>query len=241
MRTSKQGQKVLHDREGVRLTAYKDSVGVWTIGYGHTSSAGPPHVTQGMTITKAQAEEIFERDLHTFEVAVTRALKHTPAQHQFDAYVSFAYNVGGGGMTGSTSMKHFNAKQIDQAARTLLNWGKPPEILSRRRGEAVQLRNAEYHARRTVAEWNAALTKPVAVGEIVLPDLPSQPVMPTLRNGSRGAAVEELQRRLFVIDGVFGGITEAAVKAFQKQHTLKADGIVGPITWQALNRIERGA
>ena len=60
--------------EGLRLRAYRDAVGIWTIGYGHTSRAGPPKVTRGMKITRKQADEIFAADVQTFSDGVKRAL-----------------------------------------------------------------------------------------------------------------------------------------------------------------------
>jgi lysozyme len=163
MKTSHEGRKALHEREGCCLTAYKDSVGVWTIGYGHTSSAGAPHVHQGLKITQAEAEEIFARDLKEFEDAVDAALTIEPLQHQFDAYVSFAYNVGGSGMAKSHSVALFNQGDVDGAAKALMNWSKPPEIIPRRRGECVQLRNDVVHARiASKAEFDRYMAQPVA-------------------------------------------------------------------------------
>ena len=68
------GLEIIKHFEGLRTTAYQDSVGVWTIGYGHTSMAGPPTVYPGMTITTAEAEAILKRDLDIFEQGVTDAV-----------------------------------------------------------------------------------------------------------------------------------------------------------------------
>jgi len=165
MKTSDAGRKVLEDREGCKLTAYKDSVGVWTIGYGHTSAAGPPTVTPGLTITSKEASEIFARDLKQYEAGVDKALKVKALQNQYDAWVSFAYNVGVSGMTGSTAMKVFNTGDVDGGARALMNWLKPPELTSRRRGETIQMRNNKTHARITSeSEFNRYLAEPVYAG-----------------------------------------------------------------------------
>src|SRR4051812_18210167 len=101
MRMSDQGRALLTKREGVRLKAYRDSVGVWTIGVGHTSAAGPPTVTPGQTITAQECDEIFRRDLVQYENAVNKAVKVPLAQHQFDACVSLCYNIGAGGFARS--------------------------------------------------------------------------------------------------------------------------------------------
>ena len=74
MRMTHQGRKLLMEREGCRLKAYKDSVGVWTIGVGHTSGAGPPIVTKGLAITQERANIIFADDVAEFEDGVTNLI-----------------------------------------------------------------------------------------------------------------------------------------------------------------------
>jgi len=147
MKLSPEGLRLLMDREGCRLHAYKDSVGVWTIGYGHTSGAGPPHVTHGMKITQKEAEEIFAVDVAEFEDEVSKVLEREAQGHEFDAYVSLAYNIGGGAFASSTTLRKFNAGDIPAAADSLLWWNKPPEIRSRRRGEYEQFLGRKFVAR----------------------------------------------------------------------------------------------
>lgn len=92
--TSSSGVNFIKQFEGLRTTAYKDSAGVWTIGYGHTSG-----VYSGMKITEAQAEQYLKNDLKTAENAVNNFMKkHNRyiSQTQFDALVSFTFNVGSG-------------------------------------------------------------------------------------------------------------------------------------------------
>lgn len=91
MLTSKSGINFITKFEGLRLTAYKavPSEKFWTIGYGHYGS----DVKQGMTITKAQAEDYLRKDLIKYESAVNR-LGLVLNQNQFDALVSFTYNCG---------------------------------------------------------------------------------------------------------------------------------------------------
>lgn len=89
MRTSDKGKAIIKEAEGYRGTAYRDPVGVLTIGWGHTGK----DVTDGMTITQEQAEELLEADLKRFESAVEKSgLDLT--QNEFDALVSFTYNLG---------------------------------------------------------------------------------------------------------------------------------------------------
>lgn len=176
MKMSDAGRQVLTEREGVRLTAYRDSVGVWTIGVGHTAAAGKPRPVQGMTITDKEADEIFARDLEQYEQAVEKALKRTPLPNHFDAYASFAFNVGASGMARSTSVKLFNEGDVDGAAKALMKWVKPPELTSRRRGEAIQLRNAKVMARiESEAEFNRYLAEPVFPANAPELDTPVEP------------------------------------------------------------------
>lgn len=75
MKMTDEGRKRLTLREGVRTTAYLDTEGVWTIGIGHTSAAGAPKVTKGLTITVAEVDAIFARDLVQYEKAVEESIK----------------------------------------------------------------------------------------------------------------------------------------------------------------------
>jgi lysozyme len=138
MQMSERGLEVLKEREGCKLTAYYDSVGVLTIGVGHTSAAGPPEVTPGLTITEEEAEEILDRDLDQYEQAVSEAVTADMTQCQFDAYTSLCFNIGPGAFADSTTVERFNMGEIEEAAEAILYWNKPPEIIPRRQGEFVQ-------------------------------------------------------------------------------------------------------
>lgn len=161
MRMSADGRAQLILREGVRTKAYRDSVGVWTIGVGHTSAGGEPRVTPGLVITKAQVDEILSRDLGQYEVAVRSAVRVSLTQGQFDALVSFCFNIGTGGFGKSTVVKRVNAGDYKGAADAMLMWNKPAEILGRRRSERTQflasgpLPNAVQSAPRPVADLPA--------------------------------------------------------------------------------------
>ena len=148
MKMTDHGRKLLMEREGCRLKAYKDSVGVWTIGVGHTSAAGPPKVRSGDQITQAQADLIFADDVAEFEDGVTMLLAGAPIEpHQFDAYVSLAFNIGLGAFAASTTLRKFLDGAHDHAAEAILLWNKPAEIKARRRGEHQQFLNRQHVAR----------------------------------------------------------------------------------------------
>jgi lysozyme len=148
MKMTASGRKLLMEREGCKLKAYKDSVGVLTIGVGHTSAAGPPPVRAGMKITQGQADAIFQDDVAEFEEGVTLLLAGAPIEpHQFDAFVSLAFNIGLGAFAGSTALRKFLEGAHDHAAEAILLWNKPAEIRARRRGEHQQFLNLQHTAR----------------------------------------------------------------------------------------------
>ena len=138
-RMSDQGIAVLKDFEGVRLTAYPDpgtGGDPWTIGVGHTG----PEVREGMTITASKADELLHKDLARFEAAVNRLAPKTN-QAEFDALVSFAFNVGEGNLASSTLLRKHNAGDYDGAAAQFAVWNKAagkvlPGLIKRRAAEA---------------------------------------------------------------------------------------------------------
>lgn len=89
MKTSQTGIDLIKQFEGCVLTAYKCPAGVWTIGYGHTAG-----VKQGQRITAAQAESYLRSDLEKYEKKVDKYSRYGWNQNEFDALVSFAYNIG---------------------------------------------------------------------------------------------------------------------------------------------------
>lgn len=128
--------------EGRYLKAYKCPAGIWTIGYGHTSAAGSPEVRPGMTITEDEAVSILQNDLEQYEGYVKRLVKVPLNQHQFDALVSFVFNVGPGNFQKSTLLKLLNRKQYDAVPAQLIRWtranGKVLKgLVKRRQAEAA--------------------------------------------------------------------------------------------------------
>lgn len=105
--------------EGCKLTAYQDSVGVWTIGYGHTAG-----VKRGDRITQQQADDFLRSDLQRFEAIAAR----TPGvrtQGQFDAVTDFCYNCGPGNFQNSTLRKYITTGRKDwEIQKEFLKWTK---------------------------------------------------------------------------------------------------------------------
>lgn len=143
MNLSKAGLELIKAHEGLRLTAYPDpGTGgePWTIGYGTTSRAGVGKVTKGMKITQAEAEELLRRGLAVFELGVKNALTRMPTQNQYDALVSFTYNVGLPNLRKSSVLRFFNEGNIQAAGDALLKWNKAagkvmPGLVKRREAE----------------------------------------------------------------------------------------------------------
>jgi lysozyme len=137
MTTGPKGLALIREFEGCELKAYKCPAGIWTIGHGHTTSAGHPAVKQGMTITAKEAEDILKRDLAKFEKAVCEAVKVPLTQEQFDALVSFAFNCGPTNLRNSTLLKKLNAGNYAAVPSELNKWvkakGKTLKGLVRRR------------------------------------------------------------------------------------------------------------
>ncbi|MBE9180927.1 lysozyme [Oculatella sp. LEGE 06141] len=114
-----QGLELLKSFEGLRLTAYRDAVGVWTIGYGTTTGVRP-----GMRITQSQAEALLRQDLLRFETAVNNLVKVPLTDNQFSALVSFTYNVGERALGTSTLLRLLNQGNYRGAANEFLRWNK---------------------------------------------------------------------------------------------------------------------
>lgn len=118
---------VTEPSEGRRLSAYRDCVGVLTIGYGHTSRAGAPQVAPGMKISEAQADDILSRDLRIFEQGVAALLtkaKQPVAPREFDALVDLAFNIGLGALKSSSLLRAYLAGDKALAAQKFMDWNK---------------------------------------------------------------------------------------------------------------------
>ena len=110
--------------EGLRLNAYQDSVGIWTIGYGTTRINGSV-IQAGMTITEAQAEQYLLSDLtEKFVPSIQRNTRALITQSMFDALCCFTYNVGAGNLNKSTLFKDLNASKYLDSASGFMQWTK---------------------------------------------------------------------------------------------------------------------
>lgn len=211
------GLNLIKQFEGCRLTAYQCSAGVWTIGYGHTAG-----VHKGMKITQAQAEAYLKQDVAKFEKYVSNA-SYVPFtdklnQNQFDALVSFAFNLGQGNVKKLCTGRVMN--QIPSAMQQYCKAaGKTLPGLQRRRKAEAALYNKK------VESCTGATTTTVKESEDYS--------MNTIKKGSKGNAVKVWQIIIGTTpDGNFGSGTETSTKTWQKNHGLTADGIVGKNSWK---------
>ena len=134
-RLSLAGEKLIKQWEGYREKAYLCAANQWTIGWGHTKTA-----RRGMTINREQAQKLFNQDIAEFERAVNRLVKVPITQGQFDALVSFSFNLGVYALGSSSLLRALNALDYSEAAEwfdryVYANRTKLPGLVSRRQEE----------------------------------------------------------------------------------------------------------
>lgn len=152
MKISAKGVLEIAEHEGVVLGPYRDSVGVWTYGVGHTAAAGAPDPakmqredTRGWSAARVDAElvnalRLFDQDLDSYEARVAKAVKVPLKPHEFDALVSFDFNTGG----------IFKAKLTeainrgDKSGEGFMGWIKPKELIKRRKAERALFLSGNY-------------------------------------------------------------------------------------------------
>jgi lysozyme len=114
---SPEGVEFIKQWEGCKLSSYPDGGGVWTVGYGHTEGVYP-----GMTISQEDATALLMEDIFPAESAVNKYVSVELNQHQFDALVSFTFNLGGTALKNSTLVKLLNQGDYLGAAEEFLRW-----------------------------------------------------------------------------------------------------------------------
>ena len=150
MNISTKGIAIIKNFEGLSLSAYRDEAGIWTIGYGSTRYHDGKKIGPGDKLAnETQADALLRNTLGQYQEAVNGHVKVPLTQNQYDALVSFTYNVGTGGLEESTLLVKLNEKNYAEAAIRFLAWDKitdpktgkkiVSEILSERRREESQL------------------------------------------------------------------------------------------------------
>ena len=125
MKLSDHGLAVIKNFEGLRLSAYRDVAGVWTIGYGSTRYVDGKAIKPGDKLSnEAQADALIQKTLENFTGEVNRLVKVPLTQNQFDALVSFTYNIGTHGFETSTALKLINVGDLLNGAAAMQRWNK---------------------------------------------------------------------------------------------------------------------
>lgn len=223
MKTSQHGIDLIKQFEGCRLSAYLDAVGIPTIGYGHIVG-----VKMGDKITQAQAEQLLKNDLVKYENGVNALTRYQFNQNEFDALVSFAYNLGVGNLSKLTAGQTRNKGQIADAM-LLYNkaGGQVLSGLTKRRKKEREL-------------FCTPVAAPISIKEETAQVYPTPRV--NVKEGSTGANAMWLQSKLnekgdykLKVDGIVGKKTVGALIDYQEKHSLKPDGICGKLTRASLN------
>lgn len=111
--------------EGCRLKAYKCPAGIWTIGYGNTQYEDGRMVKEGDVITQSRAATLLQFIVAKFAISTDMMVKQEIRQHEFDALVSFCYNVGVGNLEKSTLLRKVNKRSpVDEVVAEFMKWNK---------------------------------------------------------------------------------------------------------------------
>lgn len=226
MDISNNGLKLIKKWEGCYLQAYQDIVGVWTVGFGVTNADKAitgTTIRKGLKISQATADKWLVESIH--RIYQKKVDKYMPIyrwnQNQYDALVSFCYNIGNiDGLTAN------GTRSNSVIAKKMLEYSKAG-------GRFVQgLYNRRKDEQKLFLTPVKAEEKPVKVEKKPVRKEESEYNMPVIKKGSKGKAVKVWQVIIgAAIDGEFGKKTEDKTKEFQKEHGLKADGVVGKYTW----------
>jgi GH24 family phage-related lysozyme (muramidase) len=139
--TGDKGIQLICEYEGLKLARYRDAVGLWTIGYGHLILKEEMNTL--LKVTTGEAKNLLRKDLRRTEAGVKKFLSVNVTQNQFDALVSFTFNLGVGSLKKSTLLKKLNAGDIQGAALQFKSWnkagGKVLAGLTRRRDAEMKL------------------------------------------------------------------------------------------------------
>jgi lysozyme len=230
---SRRGEAFITHFEGVYTHLYNDPAGHCTIGVGHLVHHGPCNGSEPASfrngISRTQAVELLRKDAKPFAREVERLVTVPLEQHQLDALVSFAYNVGLGAFGSSTLLRKLNQGNYDAVPSELARWVKGggktlPGLVRRRRAEGDLFEGGDYD--------------PGPNAQIATDDGAAHPDQQPASVRDVQAALEAIGWPLKV-DGVAGPKTREAVADFQLGFTfskLRVDGVAGPQTFKAIQR-----
>jgi len=144
MNISEEGLSLIKKFEGCELKAYRCAANVLTIGYGTTKG-----VTEDMEITKEEAESILKEEMHEYEGYINDMVKVPLEQNQFDAMVSWVFNLGSTNLSSSTLLKKLNNSEYDEVPSQIKRWNKAggkvlDGLIRRREAEALLFEGKEW-------------------------------------------------------------------------------------------------
>jgi lysozyme len=144
MKISNEGLSLIKKFEGCELTAYKCAAGVWTIGYGHIKD-----VYEGQTITQSEAESMLQHEMEEYEGYINSLVMVPLNQNQFDALVSWVFNLGAGNLRASTLLKVVNLSDMNGVPAQIKRWNKAggkvlEGLIRRREAEALLWEGKEW-------------------------------------------------------------------------------------------------
>ena len=145
MEISQEGLALIKKFEGCKLESYKCAAGVWTIGFGSTNN-----VKEGMEISQQRADALLLEDVDVFEEAVNKAVKVPLEQHEFDALVSWTFNLGSSNLNSSTMLKVLNDNKKSEVPAQMRRWNKAggetlQGLIRRREAESLLFQNEQWH------------------------------------------------------------------------------------------------
>jgi len=145
MKISQEGLSLIKKFEGCELEAYKCAAGVWTIGYGSTKG-----VKEGDTLTEEETDNLLLHEMDEYEGYVLEAVEMPLSQHQFDAIVSWTFNLGPSNLKASTMLKVLNKGNYEDVPAQIKRWNKAggkvlEGLIRRREAEALLFEGKEWH------------------------------------------------------------------------------------------------
>lgn len=233
MRVSGKGFAEILFHEAIVTRRYKDSVGVWTFGVGHTKAAGAPDpikVTADQPVNDIIV--LFRADLRKYEDRVNQAVTYPISQTEFDALVSFDFNTGA--ITRASFVKKLNGGDFSAAAKGMAAYNKPASIKARRATEVSLFQNGVYSGDGTVMVYPAsdrgavlwAKGRRMKIGDLVTPAAPDldKDIGAKLQADQR---IKDVQQSLAdfgytpgAIDGKMGPLTVGALAAYRHDRGL---------------------
>ena len=145
MKCSQEGLELIKKFEGCKLKSYKCPAGVWTIGYGHTED-----VKEGDIVSPQEADKLLRADVFKFEEYVADNVTVKLTQNQFDALVTWTFNLGVGNLRNSTMLKKLNNADYTSVPFEMKRWNKAggktlDGLVRRRQAESLLFESKEWH------------------------------------------------------------------------------------------------